>query len=382
MRKKLGFLIALAISLNITTTCLADAAPSQNNVVGLTLEQAISNLENSNEEVKSIDTQIDAANKLYDWDKQQALVISQSGKSQSQYTASEYASVVIERDLTPLSDQQTIDDKKNSKDEKLNTIKFDLEKQYMKVLTSQQQIDNINKYIKDIDEQINQMEEKIKVGQATKDQVNSLIVKKNGLLSTITGPQTQMDVSLLIIKKYLNLDLNSTLNLSSTKMDFVKFDDTDIENRIISAAKDDYTYKSLQKTIELSEKQVDIYTKYVYDSVTEPMTSELTLQNYENQSVNTYTSTQVSLWSSYYNLKNKEDAVQTDITALEAAQLTYDKAKQSYEQGLTDKVTLDLAELSLDNQKVTTQDAINDYMISQEQFKYMLNGHASSGSIS
>lgn len=383
MRKKLGFLIAIAISLSMTTTCFAEAVTStQGNVVELTLEQAISNMESNNEELKNIDSKIDAANKQYDWDNQQATVITLSGKAESQYKPSEYAGVLIQRDLTPITDQKTIDDRKNSKDEKLNTIKFDLEKQYMKVLTSNQQIDNINKYIEDLDNQMKQVEEKVKLGQATKDELNPLKVKRNSLLSTINGPQIQMQVSSISLKKYLNIDLNNELKLSQAKKDFVKFDDTDIESRIINAAKNDYSYQGLQKDIEITQKQVDIYSKYAYNSVTEPMNSKLTLQDSENKSLDTYTSTEVGIWSSYYNLKNKEDAVQTKNIALEEAQLNYDKAKQSFDNGLIDKVTFDLAALNLDNQKVDTQDAINDYMIAQEQFNYILNGHASSGSIS
>ncbi|MTK11798.1 MAG: hypothetical protein F8N39_06825 [Clostridiaceae bacterium] len=382
MKKKIGFFIAMAITLNITTTCFADAAPVQSNAVSLTLEQAMSTVESSNEELKNIDSQIDAVNKQYDWDNQQSISISISGKSEVNYGPGQYAPVAIQRDLTPLKDQQKVDDTKNTKAERLNTIKFDLQKQYMKLLTYQQQIDNLNKYIADIDAQINQLQEKINVGQATKDQLDPLKVKRNTLVSQISLIQAGMQTPSITIKKYLNIDLNSELKLSAAKKDFVKFDDTDIENKIISAAQNDYSYESLQKTIDFSKKQVDIYTKYAYDSVTEPMDSQLTLQDYENKSADTYTLTQVSLWNSYYNLKNKEDAVQTKKSALEAVQLTYDKAKQSFDNGLIDKVTLDLAELNLANQKVDTQDAINDYMVSKEQFEYMLNGHASSGSIS
>lgn len=380
MRKKLGFLISIAISLNVTTTCFAEASPAQSNVVNLTLEQAVSNVENSNQELKNIDSQIDAANKQYNWDKQQSISIS-TGKDESQYGPGQYLQAVLQRDLTPLSDQKNIDDTKNTKDERLNTIKFDLEKQYMKVLTYKQQIDNINKNIADLDEQMNQIQQKINLGQSTQDELNPLKVKKNSLLSAINGLQAQLQTPLLTIKKYLNVDLNSDLNLSPAKKDFVKFDDTDIDNKILNAVNNDYNYKSLERTVDLSKKQVDIYTKYVYDSVTEPMDSQLTLQDNQNKLTDTNTSLQVALWNSYYNLKNKEDSVQTQNTALEVAQLTYDKANQNFDNGLIDKVTLDSAALGLDNQKVTTQDAINDYMIAQEQFNYMLNGHASSGSI-
>lgn len=381
MKKKIGFLIAIAITLNVTTICFAEAAPAQSNVVGLTLEQAMSNVENSNEELKNIDTQIEAANRQYDWDNQQSLYISENNH-ESQYGPGQYLNAVIQRDLTPLTDKKNIDDIKNTKTEKLNNIKFDLEKQYMKVITYGQQIDALNKCIKDIDQQMNQIQEKINVGQATKDQLNPLKVKRNTLVSSISLVQAGMQTPLFTIKKYLNIDMNSELKLSVAKKDFTKFDDSDIENKIITAVKNDYSYGSLQKDIDLSKQRLNIITKYVYDSITEPMNTELSLKDLQNKTADTYTATEVKLWNSYYNLKNKEDAVQTQNTALEVAQLSYDKAKQSFDNGLIDKVTLDFAEYNLDNQKVTTQDAINDYMISKEQFEYMLNGHASSGSIS
>ncbi|MBI6873619.1 TolC family protein [Clostridium aciditolerans] len=380
MKKKIGFLIAMAITLNVTTTCFADAAPAQSNVVNLTLEQAIGNVENNNEELKNIDTKIEAANRQYDWDSQQSLYISQNN-NESQYGPGKYLNAVIQRDLTPLTDKKSIDDIKNTKSERLNTIKFDLEKKYLQVITYQQQIDALNKCIVDIDQQMNQIQEKINVGQATKDQLNPLKVKRNTLVSSISGLQAYMQTPLFTIKKYLNIDMNSELKLSAAKKDFAKFDDSDIENKIITAVKNDYSYGSLQKDINLSKQRLDITTKYVYDSVTEPMNTELSLKDLQNKSADTYTATEVKLWNSYYNLKNKEDAVQTQNTALEVAQMSYDKAKQSFDNGLIDKVTLDFAEYNLDNQKVTTQDAINDYMVSKEQFEYMLNGHASSGSI-
>lgn len=382
MRKRLKFLIAVAICLNMTTTAFAAETTSSSNVpVSLTLEQVISKLSTDNEELKNVDTQIEAANTQYNWDKMNSLAITTSGKAQSQYKASEYVNIVMQRDLNPLSDEKGIADLKNSKDERLNTIKFDLEKQYMKVIIYKQKIDNINKNIVDLDEQINQMQQKINLGQATADKLNPLKVQKNALLSQMTdkttGPETQMQNSLLTIKNYLNIDLNSELRLAAAKKDFVKFDDTDIENKILKAVQNAYSYQSLEKGIDLQKKKVDINTKYVYDSVTEPMNSQLDLQDDENNLTNTSTKLQVSLWNSYYNLKNQEDTVQTQNSALEAEQLNYDSAKQKFDNGLIDKVTLDSAELKLNQQKASTQDAINDYMVTAEQFNYILNGHAS-----
>lgn len=51
---------------------------------------------------------------------------------------------------------------------KSNTIRFDLEKQYMNAITTKDQIDNINKNIADLDEQIVQVQARIDLGQSTK----------------------------------------------------------------------------------------------------------------------------------------------------------------------------------------------------------------------
>jgi outer membrane protein TolC len=134
---------------------------------------------------------------------------------------------------------------------------------------------------------------------------------------------------------------------------------------------------SIQKNIDIQKIQVDIQTKYAYDSLNEPMNSNLTLQDLQNKIEDSTTNLEVNLWKAYYTLKNKEDTVQSQLVAQESAQLSYDKANESFNNGMIDKVSLDSAELNLNTQKVSTQQSINDYMVTQEEFNYALNGHAS-----
>lgn len=389
MRKKLSFLIALAISLNISTISLA-AAPIDNsanssnvtgiNVSDITLDEALNTVQDRNIELKSLDVKINALSKQLDDDKNKALNIEVNGKDVSLYNSGEYASVAVQKEVTPIKDQQNLNDAKNNKDEKLNSIKFDLEKQYMNAITAQKQIDNLNKNISDLDEQIKQMQAKIDLGQSTKDSINPLLVQKSKLLSQLNTPYMQQKQAILNIKKYLNVDLNNNLNLAYVKNNFVKFDDTNIESRIIDAATNDYAFSSIEKNIDIQRKQVDIQVKYAYNSDIEPENSKLTLEDLQNQSWDTNSSLKVSLWNAYYTLKNKENTVQAQIIAEESANLSYNKAKDSFNNGMIDKVALDSVELALNNQKVSTEQAINDYMITQKQFNYCLNGHASMAS--
>ncbi|AKN33473.1 hypothetical protein Ccar_22645 [Clostridium carboxidivorans P7] len=391
MRKKLSLLIALAVSLSVTTTSFAaavdnTAASDTTNVTGinisdLTLEQALNTVEDRSLDLKSMDIKIDAMKKQLSNDKNKATAVDASGKSQSQYQNGTYAQTMITRDVTPIKDQQNLDDQNNARDEKLNSIKFDLEKQYTNAITAKEQIDNINKNITDLDEQIKQTQAKIDLGQVTKDTMNTLLVQKSKLLSSITTPYAQQQQAISNIKKYLNIDSKSNaLNLASAKSSFVKFDDTNIEGKINDAVKNDKSLNSIQKNIDIQRKQVDIQTKYAYDSLTEPQNSQLTLQDLENQYWNNNSSLNVSLWKAYYALKNKENTVEAQLINEESAKMSYYKAQESFNNGLINKVDLDSAELAYNNQKVTTEQNINDYMITQKQFKYALDGHASTAS--
>ncbi|WPC42255.1 TolC family protein [Clostridium sp. JS66] len=386
MRKRLSLLIALAISLSVSTTSMAaaavmvtgsDSVVTSINISDLTLDQALNSVENSNIEVQSLNNKIDSLNKQLDNDKRKVIGIDASGKTEANYSGSEYAGIMVQKQVTPVQDQQNIDDTENSKDEKINTVKFDLQKQYMSAVTAKEQVDNINKNITNLDEQIKQTQAKIDLGQLTKDSLNSLNVQKSKLLSQLASPYMQQQQSILNIKKYLNMDINNTLNLAPAKKQFVKFDDTNIGDKIKEAISRDYNLNSIQKNIDIQKIQVGIQTKYAFDSLLEPMNSKADLEDLQNKLYNTNTNTDVNLWKAYYALKNKEDTVQAQVAAEESAQAAYDKAKQSFDTGLIDKVSLDSAELALNTQKVALEQAINDYMIVQEQFKYALNGHAS-----
>ncbi|NMM65070.1 TolC family protein [Clostridium sp. P21] len=390
MRKRLSLIITLAISLSLTTTAMAasvvtgisdsNGIVTSINISDLTLDQALNSVESNNIEVQSINNKIDSLNKKLDNDKRTVIGIESNGKSQVNYPAAQYAGIMIQKQVTPVEDQQSIDNAKNSKDEKINTIKFDIEKQYMNAITAKEQVDNINKNIADLNEQIKATQAKIDLGQLTKDSLNTLNVQKSKLLSQLATPYMQQQQAISNIKKYLNIDANSSLNLIPTKKQFVKFNDENIEDRIKEAVSRDYNLTSMQKSIDIKKIQVDIQTKYAFDSLTEPMNSKMDLEDLQNKSYDTNTNTSVNLWKAYYTLKNKEDAVQAQMTAQESAQLSYDKAKQSFDTGLIDKVSLDSAELALNTQKVATEQAVNDYVVVQEQLKYALDGHASTAS--
>lgn len=377
MRKKLSFLVALAISLSISTTSFAAASTPVNSTtnsiqtngdtVNLTMDDAINNIQNSNTELKLMNQKVDYLNRQYDLDHDAAISMANatgiSGKTQEI--------------ITPLKDEQNVKNQKDAVDVRFNNIKFDMERQYLNILTCRDQIDNINKTITNIDEQIKKLEEQIKVGMATTDKLNPLNVQKSQLLNQIDSINNQIDTSLLTIKQYLNIDLSKNLNLSDAKKEYVKFDDTNIDDKINQAIQKDYGVNQAEASLDIVQKQKELYVRYDNDSSGGLTGVESSLISAQSGVLSASSSAKSNLWSKYYTLKSAENAVQTQILSNKKAQADYDKAKSNYDNGVIDKVSFDTTALALEKQKNLTQRAVNEYMITQEQFKYMLDGHAS-----
>ncbi|MBI6873618.1 TolC family protein [Clostridium aciditolerans] len=420
MKKNLSFLIALALSLTVNTAVFADAAnsavPSNTNVINtssdnmtITLDDAINNLEKNNTELKLMNDKVNALYKQYDIDHNMATSTDTSlleaniqlfksnlnnniFRLQFDILQNKYLGAKLVQEVIPLSDELNIKKAKNDRDERLNVIKFDLQRQYMNVLNSREQIDNINKTIANIDEKIRQTEEKIKVGQAASNALDSLNVQKTQLEAQKDDIQDSIEQSLLKIKQYLNIGLGKTLNLTPVKKDFIVFDDKDILNKINDSVNKDYSLVLLNGKIDLLKRTEDIYSKYSHNYFSDTRNlAQQTGANYiaseanaksqlagaQTDLISAKAGLPQALLANYYALKNKEGSVQTQILTEKTAQDTYDKLKKNFEVGMIDKVTLDSAALELDKQKNLTERAVNEYMVAQDEFNYMLQGHAS-----
>lgn len=383
MRKKLSLLIALAICLSTTTTSFAAAESNtavngnssivqvDNSPLSLTMYEAVSNIEKNNTEVKLMKDKIDSLNKQYDLDHDVGIALNTSSAGVDKIQTK------IQQVITPLKDQQSVKNQKYAVDVRLNNLQFDMERQYLNVLTSEDQIDNINKTLTNIDEQINKLQQQINLGLATNDSLNPLNVQKSQLMNQIDSINADIDNSMLTIKQYLNVDLNRNLVLAPAKKEFGKFDDTNIEEKINEAIEKDYGVDEANDSLNIAQKQLEIYKQYDNDisgGLTGAQSDLLTAQS--NLAAAKATA-KTNLWNKYYTLKSDENAVETQTLSLKSAQADYDKAKSNYDNGMIDKLALDTAALALDKQKNMSQRSMNEYMIVQQQFKYMLDGHAS-----
>ncbi|AWI03141.1 TolC family protein [Clostridium drakei] len=383
MRKKLSLLIALAICLSTTTTSFAaaeNASAANNNssivqvdnsTLSLTMYDAVNNIEKNNTEIKLMKDKVDYLHKQYDLDHEVATALNTNVAGVDKIQAK------TQKIIVPLKDEQSIKNQQDALDVRLNNLKFDMERQYLNILTSNDQIDNINKTLKNLDEQINKLQQQINLGLATSDSLNSLNVQKSQLMNQIDSINADIDNSMLIMKQYLNVNLNRNLNLADAKKEFAIFDDTNTASKIDEAVEKDYGVSQSQTSLDIVKKQQEIYKQYDNDIKGGITGTQSDLLKAQNDLVAARENAKTNLWNKYYTLKSDENAIETEDLNLKSAQADYDKAKSNYDNGMIDKLALDSAALALDKQKNMSQRAKNEYMIVQEQFKYMLDGHAS-----
>lgn len=380
MNKKVSLLIALVMSVGISsTTFAADTTTTSNGTnititqsatgtINLTLVDALNSIESNNTTIKLLDQKIKLTNRQYDDAHQKALEISTSGKSAVNYSGDSYAGVKIQETVTPLQASQNVEYAKHDKETKLKDLKLSLENYYMDALNCEDQIKNINSTIENIDKQIKQTEAKIAQGTETSDAVDSLNLQKSQKLATLNTPKAQIQQDILNIKQILNIDLNSDVVLAPVTKDFAKYDDSKIEEIINTAAENIYSIHKANNNIQLLKMQADIYAKYYYVDNTNVLNSQLNLQDAQNTLQDTIIQNKITLWQAYYAAKNYEDNIATAQVSVQNAQTKYDNTLAKFNLGQVDKLQVDSAKLALDSEKITLQKAINDYMVNVQAF--------------
>ncbi len=378
MRTRLSVIIGVVLALNIGSMCFAadnSTITPTNSIVGdatLTLDQVLNDIEKNSVSIQTKEQKILLYQRKFDRDTMDANVIKNSGATQTNYPNGQYVNIKLATDIVPRSDEQNIKDAKHDKDDSLQNLKFSTEQEYLTALSCQDQVNTINDQIKNIEEQISQTKVKIANGQLTNNALQSLQVQETQLQASLNQPKAQLQRNLLSIKQAINMDLDGKLTLVSAEESFVKYDDSNIEDKINKAVYNNYNIGKINNNLDILRAEEDIYKKYAYDDDSGAISTSLNIQDLENKLDDTELTIKTNLWNGYYNLKNLEDAVETEQAKVASAQSTYDTTAAKVQQGVLTQLQADSAALALKSEKINLKNVINNYTVAVEQFEYNL----------
>ncbi|RMC92334.1 TolC family protein [Clostridium autoethanogenum] len=378
MKNKLSAAIGLMLALSISSTCFAannSTITPVNSILGdatLTLDQVLNDIEKNSVSIQTKDQKILLYQRQFDRDNMNAALINNSGTSEANYPSGQYVNIKLTTDVIPKADEQNIKDAKHDKDDSLQNLKFSTEQQYLNALTNEDQINTINDQIKNVDQQIAQTNVKIANGQLTNNDLQSLQVQKSQLEASLNQPKAQLQQNLLSIKQTINMDLDGDLTLVPAEKSFVKYDDSNIEDKINKAVDNNYNISKIDNNLDILRIKEDIYKQYSHNDASGEVSTGLSIEDLENSRTNTILTIKTNLWNGYYGLKSLEDAVETEQAKVASAQSTYDTTEAKVQQGVAVQLQADSAALALKSEKINLKNAINNYMVTVEQFEYNL----------
>jgi len=387
MNKKLSLIIAVAMSIGISSSALA-AAPgvvaattttestttttgTTNASMNITLEDALNSIEKNNISIQLLDKKVLLKTKQYDSDHQNAINASDSLNITNK-NENAYISLQEKILITQQKSAQAVDDVKHERENTLKSLKANMERQYMNIVNYQDTIKNINDTIANVDKQIEKVNANIKLGMATTDALQQLNVQRSTLVASLNTPKSGLEASTLKVKQMLNIDLNTDLVLAPTNKEFVKYDDSSIEAIINKAVENSYDLANINRNIEWQKVDVDLNTKYGHNNTSGRVNAELTLQNLINSLNDTELNLQISAWTAYYSLKNKEDSITAEQINLKNAKQNYDNAVVKFQTGQVDQLEVDSKKLALEKEELAVKSLVNEYMVTIEEFINLL----------
>lgn len=369
MKKLTTIILSMCMIVSLNSHVFAEDKKKEvkkETVINLTIADVVNRLKNDNVELKMLDEKIKLWNRLYDRDHTKAFEAQSSGRSdvESKKTALLYARQT----------EQQVKNIEHEKDSRFREIKHDLERQYLNMINSNKDIDIISRSIENVDQEINKVNATIKQGMAIPSELDSLKVKKAQLLASLNMPKAQREEALIKIKQYLNIDRDTQVNFSEAKKDFIKYDDSVIDSLIKQAIEKSYNLSTQKQDIEFAKAEEGIYQEYGRNTMDEEADLKVRINDLQNSFDNAKANLEVDIWKAYYGLKGKENTADIEKLNLENIKTKYNEMEVKYKQGLIDKFMLDSTKLQMEKQNVTTERAVNEYIITLDGFKDILEG--------
>lgn len=286
-------------------------APADSSTLKLSLEDSLKMVETGNSELKLADSKI----LIYDKQNQQALARHDANIAVSDENSKK------DRDLNYKRTQWTLDNAKHDRDTKLNDLKVDITNQYESILALQQRAEDLKKQHSDLDTMIEQTKLQIDLGL----QIPSGIYTYNAQKSQVEAGQKLVENSIKsamnTLKRDLGIDLNREVVLTSKLGEYTKFDDSDLDNRIAQAVKNNYDIQRYTQDIEISQIEYDI--DFYYDD-SNADTIQLSIEDKKATLDNLAVTKEVELRKAYNSLKTLENKITADQLTVEADQINID----------------------------------------------------------
>lgn len=344
-----------------TNTAEQPIVEVDNSTLNLSLEDALKSIETGNSTLKLTDSKL----LIYDKQNQQALARRNANSPVVDEDSKK------ERDLNHVLSQWTLDNAKHDRDTLLKALKVQITNQYESILTQQQQADNLKTQLDNLDTVINQANLQIKLGLKVPSDLYTYTAQKSRLEAARKAILNNIKSSMINLKRDLGIDINRDVILTSSLIQYTKFDDSDLEGRIEKAIQNNYDITKYKRDIEISKIEYDIVFYYSNSMAADQV--QLSIEDKKATLANLPVKLEVEFRTAYNTLKTLENTIEADKLAVEADQINIDVMQKNIEVGKSSSIEMITLQNTFLNDQNTLQQDINAYMTAVANFQNSLD---------
>lgn len=367
MKKLFTVILSAALLMTSTFSIFAqDSAEVKDKTLEISIDQIPDMLNKGNPELKLMDEKMVILKKQYD-----------NANARSGILDRVYASdpKVIDnwKDilLTPKKYEYDINNLKYDREDRFNALKLETERQYYDAQVTANEIENVKTEISNTEVKIKNAKLKLSLELIKESDVEPLYLQQMQMKSQLNSSERELENTLLDIKKSLGIDTGTVLKLKPADRELKYLDDKNIDDKIKKSAEGSYELKRKSQELDLAKIEYGIYERFDSESQ-EEKDLKITVKGKELDLKDTVTNEEVSLWTSYYNLKNLEDNIAVEKLSQRIAQIDLDIAKAKQGEGFITSADYTDSVLALHKQNTRVQKAINEYMAAAERFSYKI----------
>lgn len=336
------------------------AAPSS---LSISLDDALNMVEKGNTQIILDDKDIEILNKQY----QEAIAYQQKEQETASDTMTEDDALTLKYNV-PVA-LYNLNNEKHQRDTDLKNTKVTVTNEYESILAAQMNVNYINEEIANLQKDMDSINAKIGVGLAKASDIEPDKATMATYQASLSSAQSGIQSSMITLKNDLGIDLDTQLTLTSTPIDYVKYDDTNIDGKIQDSIKNSYSIQSLNQQIQNTQLQYDIFKNYGDGQMN---SEEITIETEQSQLQQMPNNIEVQLETAYNSLKSLENTVEADKLNIEAAQINVNTVQANYNLGQATYLDVSNAQLKLSQAQNTLQQDIISYMTASENFQNSL----------
>ncbi len=335
--------------------------PADNSTLNLSLEEALKAMETGNSALKLMDSKL----LILDKQNQQALarhdaniaVVDEDSKK--------------DRDLNYKRSQWTLDNAKHDRETQLKALKVQITNEYERILTLQQQADNFKTQLANLDTVISQVNLQIELGLKVPSELYSYTAQRSRLEAAQKAIINSISSSMITLKQDLGVDINRDVVLTSKLIQYSKFDDSDLDNKIKKAIENNFEIPKIKQDIDISKIEYDI--DFYYSDLMVADQIQIGIEDKKATLANLPVKLEVDFRTAYNTLKTLENTVEADKLTVEADQINIDVMQKNIEVGKSSSLEMIALQNTLLNDQYSLQQDINAYMTATANFQNSLD---------